>query len=361
MDMFKSVKQNSISIDASSSHKKNKALNKSQSDTNIIRSPLRFSKRSHKYTDLKQSAAIIANESKIKKIQDECTFTPSISEKLDRSNVRSAQQFYKDQRQLELKKAVRIYLLEKKAFKKINGHHRPRLSQTTEELAMKRNFNDPSIHNRLHQDSAMKKMRYEAQLQDCNKLTRQKSNEPKSRYKIEDYQNKNPVLRRRSRYALILNILEMKMKCKSRHQYQSFQVNKSDSYAFRKLIKDLEFAWKLILKEINSRTITEILEPQRTEGAERVDIKTAAYIFTALGYLSTQGKEDDEEKNLFYDLWTLLQGEESNGVTFDSLKRILLTITGFYKGVDVKYDNTNMKSNVTYVKIGSIMNEDFTD
>ena len=140
-----------------------------------------------------------------------------------------------------------------------------------------------------------------------------------------------------------------------------FSSKKSDTYAYNKLIKDFESTWNLILKDIKSKSITELLEFTSSQHVDRADLKTTAYIFTVLGYLSTQGKEDEEEKSLFYDLWTLLQGEESNGVTYASLKKILMTIAGFHKGVDTKYDNTNSKSNITYVKIGSIMNKDFTD
>jgi len=150
---------------------------------------------------LKESAAIAAKESKQKKINDECTFNPVISEKLDRSNIRSAKQFYKDQKNLELKKAVKIYMLKKTASKKTGINHKPKLSRASEELAMKRNLNDPNIHNRLHMESNLKKVKSEVQLlkNNKNKLIRRKSNEDKINNKIEDYLYNDAIVRRKSR------------------------------------------------------------------------------------------------------------------------------------------------------------------
>lgn len=198
MDMFTSEKTNSNSIDIDRWHQN---LSKWKSDKNIVSSPLKLSNKSHKYSNLKESAAIAAKESKQKKINDECTFNPVISEKLDRSNIRSAKQFYKDQKNLELKKAVKIYMLKKTASKKTGINHKPKLSRASEELAMKRNLNDPNIHNRLHMESNLKKVKSEVQLlkNNKNKLIRRKSNEDKINNKIEDYLYNDAIVRRKSR------------------------------------------------------------------------------------------------------------------------------------------------------------------
>ena len=134
-----------------------------------------------------------------------------------------------------------------------------------------------------------------------------------------------------------------------------FSSKKSDIYVYNKLIKDFESTWNLILKDIKSKSITELLEFTSSQHVDRADLKTTAYIFTVLGYLSTQGKEDEEEKSLFYDLWTLLQGEESNGVTYASLKKILMTIAGFHKGVDTKYDTVIQKKDTVCLKLNLII------
>ena len=62
-------------------------------------------------------------------------------------------------------------------------------------------------------------------------------------------------------------------------------------------------------------------------------------MLTMLGYLSKHGTQSEDEKNLFYDLWTLLKGEQSQGVTYQTIKKIILTIHGFHKG------NENKKTN----------------
>ena len=94
---------------------------------------------------------------------------------------------------------------------------------------------------------------------------------------------------------------------------------------------------------------------------ERMNLISTAYLLTMLGYLSRKGTEDSIEKNLFYDLWTLLRGEDSAGITFVTIKKTLLIINGFYKGIDLDYDNTDEKSDIVYIKIGNIMNEDLAD
>jgi len=86
---------------------------------------------------------------------------------------------------------------------------------------------------------------------------------------------------------------------------------------------------------------------------------SVAYLFSLLGYLSKGSSENSKEKHLFYDLWTLIKGEESKGVSFDTIKTILFTIHGFYKGIDVA-NNSGEDSEIVYKKIGSIMSADYT-
>lgn len=86
-------------------------------------------------------------------------------------------------------------------------------------------------------------------------------------------------------------------------------------------------------------------------------------MLTMLGYLSKHGTQSEDEKNLFYDLWTLLKGEQSQGVTYQTIKKIILTIHGFHKGNENKKtnDECDPHSDTIHKRIGNIMNEDFTD
>lgn len=139
--------------------------------------------------------------------------------------------------------------------------------------------------------------------------------------------------------------------------------SKSDQYILNKLLKDLKTAWDYIIKETRSSIVnnSSTMNTSNETPEDRMNLISTAYLLTMLGYLSKKGTEDDHEKNLFYDLWTLLRGEDSAGITFEVCKKILLIINGFSKGEDLDYDNTDDSSDIAYNRIGNIMNEDFTD
>jgi hypothetical protein len=47
---------------------------------------------------------------------------------------------------------------------------------------------------------------------------------------------------------------------------------------------------------------------------------------TELGYIPTNIAPDSIERELLFDLWTMLQGEENSGVMIINIKKILLAI-----------------------------------
>lgn len=129
----------------------------------------------------------------------------------------------------------------------------------------------------------------------------------------------------------------------------------SDKYAMNRLCKDLKNAWEHISKESKSHLVHNVSSmTMSTDVDERFNMISIAYLFTVLGYLS---KDTSQEKYLFYDLWTLMKGEETGGVTFEVTKKILLIIHGFNKGEDVK----ELDDPEGFKKIGRIMNGDCTD
>lgn len=140
-----------------------------------------------------------------------------------------------------------------------------------------------------------------------------------------------------------------------------FSSNSTEKYGISRVAKDIKYVWDYIIKESNSG-ISQRAEPNNESNPERLNLISTAYLFTLLGYLSKQGYQSDEEKNLFYDMWTLLKGEESGGVTFDSIKKIILTIHGYHKGTIKQVpDEADLESEIVYKRIGNIMNEDLTD
>ena len=51
-------------------------------------------------------------------------------------------------------------------------------------------------------------------------------------------------------------------------------------------------------------------------------------LMTEMGYLPVNASTDSMERELLYDLWNLLQGEENSGVRVLNIKKLLLAIQG---------------------------------
>jgi hypothetical protein len=49
-------------------------------------------------------------------------------------------------------------------------------------------------------------------------------------------------------------------------------------------------------------------------------------LLTELGYLPANLKPDSIERELLFDLWNLLKGEENNGIKIKNIKSLLLAI-----------------------------------
>ena len=170
----------------------------SNSPNKLIKSPPKFSKTSGKYKDLKDSEAYAAKESKLKIIIDEWTFTPNIKDKAKKDKVRSAQRFYQDQKNFELKKVSKLWKLEKEISKQNNGKHKPKLSKNTEELALIRNLNETDIYKRLTKNIIRCNNQEENKADKLNKHYRVKSNEPKSP-RINEFLYNDAIKRQKSR------------------------------------------------------------------------------------------------------------------------------------------------------------------
>lgn len=122
-------------------------------------SPPKFAARSNKYNQLKMTKAMMEKQKKEQRILDECTFTPNIDIDWEKTIIRDADQFYRDQQYLEISKIERLNKLEQEIYNKENASHKPYLSKASETLAMRRELRSKNIHERLYSDHNIKKIR----------------------------------------------------------------------------------------------------------------------------------------------------------------------------------------------------------
>jgi hypothetical protein len=210
---------------------------------------------------------------------------------------------------------------------------------------------DKSIHERLYSEHNSKKLK--EGLDVLLSMVKKDEMRVKREEKIEDYLYKDAIMRQKSK--------ERQASRSATRTSSKFSSSVSDKYGMNKLTKDLKNFWETISKESKSSLVnnSSILNSSSEKSEERFNMISIAYLFTCLGYLSKSSQENINEKHIFYDLWTLLRGEESGGVTFDVIETILFTIHGYYKGTDSENDDGE-ESDIVYRKIGNIMNEDMT-
>lgn len=192
---------------------------------------------------------------------------------------------------------------------------------------MKRELKEKDIHERLYKESRSKKANdsLKALLNLRKKQELKKANENRTS-RVEEQLYEDAIRRQRSKER---NDSKSSIQCPAK-----FTTGKSEMYAMNKVVKELKQAWEFILKETKSNLInnSSTLNSSNEHTDERVNLISTAYILSMLRYFKKT--EDKKEKNLFYDLWTLVRGEDAGGVTFETLKKIVLTIDGFYKGID---------------------------
>lgn len=146
--------------------------------------------------------------------------------------------------------------------------------------------------------------------------------------RIEDYLYKDAMVRQQSK--------DRNSKRSFTRTDQNLTSNTSLKYAKNKIIKDITLLWEFISRDTKSSLINNSMNLSENNDLleQRFNMISTAYLFTAMGYLSKSSTSNSYEKNLFYDLWTLLRGEESKGITFESAKTMILTIHGFNNGID---------------------------
>ena len=113
-------------------------------------SPPKFTAHSNQYNEMKRTDAIMETQMREKKILDECTFSPNISQ--PNFTVRDPDQFYRDQNLYEIRKIEKINQLEKEIHDKENAMHKPFLSKISEEIAQKRQKDAKPVHERLYSE-----------------------------------------------------------------------------------------------------------------------------------------------------------------------------------------------------------------
>jgi hypothetical protein len=61
-------------------------------------------------------------------------------------------------------------------------------------------------------------------------------------------------------------------------------------------------------------------------GQKRINYVKLGQLLTELGFLPMNLTPDSVERELLFDLWNMLKGEDFNGISIDNLKKILLII-----------------------------------
>lgn len=327
---------------------------KSSSRLKKCASPPHFSARNNPYSDIRKHDAIVHKQLKEKQVLDECTFSPNISNPKP-EYIRHPDDFYRDQKLHEMNKIYRINIMEREIIEKENNTGRPFVTKQSQDLAKKRGLNQ-NIHERLYKEHSTKKLKEGLNAimslrKDKNE--RKKSTSRKTPIEFDLYQD--AINRQKSRDA------PNHIKNDSFSKNPAIIDTTSEKYAIKRTVKDLRYMWDYIQKEIKSAETSEY-STQPESKPDRLNLISTAYMLTMLGYLSKNGAQSEEEKNLFYDLWTLIKGEDYNGVTFDTLKTIILTIHGFHRGENKStMDNAEYDSDIVYKRIGEIMNEDCSD
>ena len=51
-------------------------------------------------------------------------------------------------------------------------------------------------------------------------------------------------------------------------------------------------------------------------------------LLTELGFLPVNMTPDSVERELLFDMWNLLKGEQNNGITINNLRKVLLVVEG---------------------------------
>lgn len=214
---------------------------------------------------------------------------------------------------------------------KENITHKPYLSKISEEIAIKKRVTNTPIHERLYSDYSAKKLRdgINSLMSIKNSYKKEKKVNNEQRHsRIEEYLYKDAMVRQQSK--------DRNSKRSFTRTDQSLTSTTSLKYAKNKIIKDITLLWEFISRDTKSSIVNSSMNLSENNDLleQRFNMISTAYLLTAMGYLSKSSTSNSYEKNLFYDLWTLLRGEESNGITFESAKTMILTIHGFNNGID---------------------------
>ncbi len=67
-------------------------------------------------------------------------------------------------------------------------------------------------------------------------------------------------------------------------------------------------------------------------GQKRINYVKLGQLLTELGFLPMNLTPDSVERELLFDLWNMLKGEDFNGISIDNLKKVLLIIQGLHNG-----------------------------
>jgi hypothetical protein len=91
---------------------------------------------------------------------------------------------------------------------------------------------------------------------------------------------------------------------------------------------------------INNLTSNKVLQEQMQLENTKINYVKLGQLLTELGFLPLNLTPDSVERELLFDLWNILKGEDKEGISLLNLKRVLLVVQGLKKQ-DYREDKSN--------------------
>ena len=118
--------------------------------------------------------------------------------------------------------------------------------------------------------------------------------------------------RRRKEHAVKKAELDRTRDMPKEKQYKN---ENSDKYVLRKFVKEFELVKQEVLGE-------------NAEEDKLLDMETTMRVLLMLGFLPQNKGPEGIDQKAIQDLWTIAKAEDNHGISFDTLKSILLNVIG---------------------------------
>eukprot|EP00347_Sterkiella_histriomuscorum_P013308 403365213 len=331
-----------------------------------------FNHRNQQCLENKTQKTKLLQEMKSQQEMQECTFKPQT---YSHKQKRNFDQFLQDQQQYEeLKKKKNRDRLEqninvqqqelkhqpivnKKSAKIVEQKKRNIQEEIQQEVMQDREIEDKPVYERLHKIH-YEKLQRQAQkaIEQTNLLTGktkdgrdQKSVNSRNMKKTKSEANFTSARDREIQSGKTVDELlyedakrrwekhDQKKKNLEKLKDEQIQSTKppvgtnNSKFAAQKFEKEFYFLVHHIISEVSGNQDQE--EPNQDFNLREYDNKKINYVkvgqlMSELGYISANIAPDSVERELLFDMWNMLQGEENSGIMIANIKKFLLAIQG---------------------------------